>query len=425
MSSHDRQQAAAAAARPRTRRQRDPRIDAFRGLALMMIFINHVPGNPYEKFTIGNWGFSDAAEGFFVMSGIAAGIAYARGLAADHRAGHGLWAGIAPLWRRARTLYLVHLVLTICVIAIFAAAAAAFQMPGLLDKHNLGAVFERPYQVLFAIPLLGHQIGYVNILPVYCVLLLVTPFAILLGMWRPMALLGVSVGLWFAAGWWRVSIPNFPEPGEWFFNPLSWQLIFVVGLLIGLRLRHGERLVRRSWWLFGLALAFLAVALAWRHVPALGSYMNHQMWRLSEAGAPFHIVSHEKSYLALPRLLHILALVYVLSCLPVVLRLCGSRAAAPLRLLGQHGLLVFAIGTGLALAFQAVKAGFDDAPLLGWTLPPLGLGILLLTAWIAERRRGRAAARRFPQPDAGVQWERRETHAPAQPRIFVAPEGAA
>ena len=55
---------------------RDPRLDVLRGLSLVMIFINHVPGNVYEKFTSRNFGFSDAAEGFVLMSGIAAGLAY-------------------------------------------------------------------------------------------------------------------------------------------------------------------------------------------------------------------------------------------------------------------------------------------------------------------------------------------------------------
>lgn len=371
------------------RRPRDARIDALRGLALVMIFIDHVPGNPYENFTIRNWGFSDAAEAFFVMSGMAAGLAYSRGLMPEPRAQNGLWFGIAPVWKRARTLYLVHLLLTVCAIAIFATAAAVFQMPALLSKHNLGAVFSSPQEVLFAIPLLGHQIGYVNILPVYCVLLLFAPAAILLGLRRPMLLVAVSIALWFAAGWWRISFPNFPKGGGWFFNPFSWQLIFVIGLVIGLEMRRGERLVRRSWLLFGLASAFLLFVLAWKYVPGLGPYMNYQMWRLGDAGAPFHLVSHNKSYLALPRLLHILALVYVVSCLPAVIRLCQARVAAPFRLLGQHGLLVFAVGTVFALAFQAVMDGFDDAAVLGWTLPPIGLMILLALAWIAGRRRQR------------------------------------
>ncbi|MFD0979564.1 OpgC family protein [Tropicimonas aquimaris] len=372
---------------PAPRRWRDTRIDAFRGVALVMIFINHMPGNPYEKYTIGNWGFSDAAEGFFIMSGIAAGVAYAKGLEVTQRVRAGLWPGVAPIWRRAWTLYLVHLFLTVCVIAIFGIAAAAYGMPDLLQMHNLGAVFERPEDVLYAIPLLGHQIGYVNILPVYCVLLLFTPAAILMGLRRPMLLLGVSVALWFGAGWWQVSFANFPEGGVWFFNPLSWQLIFVIGLLIGMRLRRGARLVPRSRWLFGLASAFLLFVIAWKYQPDLRAFMNHQLWRLWEAGAPFHVVSHEKSYLALPRLLHSLALVYVLSCMPVVVRFSESRAAAPLRLMGQHGLVVFAAGTLISLGFQTLIHGFGQTPWLGWILPPAGLAMLLATACVAQGRR--------------------------------------
>ena len=58
------------------RTARDPRLDVLRGLCLVMIFINHVPGNALEVLTTRNFGFSDAAEGFVMMSGIAAGIAY-------------------------------------------------------------------------------------------------------------------------------------------------------------------------------------------------------------------------------------------------------------------------------------------------------------------------------------------------------------
>ena len=55
---------------------RDARLDMFRGLALIMIFVNHVPGTIYETYTSRNFGFSDAAEAFVFMSGMAAGLAY-------------------------------------------------------------------------------------------------------------------------------------------------------------------------------------------------------------------------------------------------------------------------------------------------------------------------------------------------------------
>ena len=101
------------------RKGRDRRIDMFRGLALAMIFINHAPGTVYENFTSRNFGFSDAAEGFVFLSGTSAALAYGGILQ-----GAGLWAGVARPWGRAWMLYLVHLMMTVWVIAIAAARSS-------------------------------------------------------------------------------------------------------------------------------------------------------------------------------------------------------------------------------------------------------------------------------------------------------------
>ena len=50
--------------------KRDPRIDVLRGLALIIIFIDHVPENLYSFYTMRMYGFSDAAEAFVLISGI-------------------------------------------------------------------------------------------------------------------------------------------------------------------------------------------------------------------------------------------------------------------------------------------------------------------------------------------------------------------
>ena len=114
------------------KRPRDPRIDAFRGLALLMIFVDHSPENPYEYLTVRNIGFSDAAEAFFIMSGVAAGLAYTGRFQARHE--KGLWQAVAPMWKRSWTLYLVQILLTSLAIAIFAAGATWFGVDELLTK---------------------------------------------------------------------------------------------------------------------------------------------------------------------------------------------------------------------------------------------------------------------------------------------------
>ncbi|QCO54993.1 OpgC domain-containing protein [Pseudorhodobacter turbinis] len=365
-------------------RPRDPRIDAFRGLALIMIFIDHVPGNPFEYFTIRNIGFSDAAEAFFVMSGVAAGLAYSGRFLPQNIARNGIWYGVAPIWHRAWVLYLVQIFLTVWAIAIYSGGALFFDIPALITQINLRQVYENTQAALIGIPALTHQLGYVNILPAYMVLLAVTPFAIMLGLRQPWLLAAASVLMWFSAGLWRLNLPNFPNPGGWFFNPLAWQLVFTCGLLIGLSLGRKERFVPRSRLLFGLCLGFLLLVFAWRHVPGVGSFLNHQMARLGAAGVPFHLVSHDKTFLALPRLLHCLALVYVLSCSAWVFRATASGGGAPLRLLGRNGLLVFASGTLLALVFNVILAGAGGAMPYPVVLPPMGIFMMLAVAWIFE-----------------------------------------
>ncbi|MEK1933651.1 MAG: OpgC domain-containing protein, partial [Pararhizobium sp.] len=58
--------------------ERDTRLDVFRALCLITIFVNHVPGQYLEYLTPKNFGFSDSAEAFVLISGLSAGLAYGR-----------------------------------------------------------------------------------------------------------------------------------------------------------------------------------------------------------------------------------------------------------------------------------------------------------------------------------------------------------
>lgn len=374
--------------RPETasRRPRDARLDFFRGILLWMIFVDHVPGNPYEEWaTLRNWGFSDAAESFFIISGIAAGIAYSGRFATWRETG--LWPAVAPLWKRAWVLYLSHIFLTLAGIAIFALAAEQLGLVELLTKNNLRQVFENTAEAIIGIVTLGHQIGYMNILPAYSILLLAAPLAIMIGQRAPRLLLLASVLLWFATGLWRWNLPAYPNPGGWFFNPFAWQLIFVVGLLSGMAYRRGETFVPKSRVLFWVAAGWLLVVLAWRYVPEFGPAMNRRMAWLSGHGFPFHITSHDKTYLPFLRMTHALALVYVVSCLPIVSRLTAMPWAEPVRVMGRQGLLIFSAGALLSYVGQSLLAWQPESVLVPWLYIPAGTLALIALAWIADWKR--------------------------------------
>ncbi len=368
---------------------RDDRLDMFRGIALVMIFINHVPGTIYENYTNRNFGFSDAAEAFVFMSGLAAGLAYSNRFRFMP-----LWLATSRVWARARHLYFVHLAITLMCLGIFAAAALWFDRAEVLTKNNIAALFSQPLSTMVGIPLLTHQLGYLNILPLYMILLLVTPLVLVVGLRWPWQTFIASIAVWALAGQFRINLPNYPVAGGWFFNPFSWQILFVSGLLAGAAMKAGKTFFPYDSRLFAAAAAFLVFVVVWMKIPEVGAAGRQVLAWLREGGLPFYLTSFDKSFLALPRLAHALALFYVLGSLGVMHTIARSAIAAPLRTLGRQGLAVFATGTVISMALQAEKAGREPDPLLDGLLLGTGLLVLWLLAWSLTRTVEIAASHR-------------------------------
>ncbi|MER9251093.1 OpgC domain-containing protein [Mesorhizobium sp. M0598] len=321
--------------------ERDTRIDVFRALALLTIFVDHVPGTVFETLTYKNFGFSDAAEAFVLISGMSVALAYGT----KFQPGNRLIATL-KMWRRAGVLYVTHIVTTMVVMAIFCAAAVFAKRPDLLTLINIEPLVRNPPQVLVGIVTLGHQLGYNNILPVYAALLLMAPVFLLFISYRPLAALAVSAALWLIAGIYQIAPPNYPEPGFWFLNPLSWQLLFNIGMASVLHVRRGGTIpVNR--WLVGAAAAYVLTALVWVHSPLWG----HASW----LDLPVVLTGFDKTFLSLPRLLHILAMSYLVVALPFVSNLFRTGRDNPLAILGKRSLPVFIAGTVIAMAAQVMK----------------------------------------------------------------------
>src|SRR5215471_1552469 len=68
---------------PHQRSERDLRLDLFRGLSLIFIFVDHVPDNVLSYLTLQSFSFCDAAEVFIFISGYAAAIVYGKALYRD------------------------------------------------------------------------------------------------------------------------------------------------------------------------------------------------------------------------------------------------------------------------------------------------------------------------------------------------------
>ena len=373
---------------------RDSRIDVFRGLALLMIFINHLPGTIWENVTSRNFGFSDAAEGFVLMSGIATGLAYGPAFLQG-------WPKLATAlrpWRRALTIWWVHVLVVLCVLAMFAVVFAQPGIEEMAQRRNILRPLTDPNWMLLPLVTLGHQFAYADILPLYIVMMLLAPGLLLLcARWPKAAMVG-SLAVWFLVGLFRIRVPTWPTDNGWFFNPLSWQVLFIAGILTGLAIRQGRRLLPVKRWALGLAIGFLVIAALWVQMPVIGAWGGHGLWLLHEyAYVPHVFTSFDKSYVFLPRLLHILALAYVLSALPVVKTIAARPRLQPLALLGRHSLPVFATSTVLSYAAQLIRALYPTTILQDTLLIAIGIALLFAVAHLRDRQR-----RPKPAPNRAV-----------------------
>ena len=355
---------------------RDHRVDFFRGFALLTIFINHVPGVMWEHLTSRNYGFSDSAELFVFLAGFASAFAYGR----SFLQGSALVASIKAL-RRAGTLYLVHITLTMIAVALFAIAAMTTGDGRYLMELGIGYFVTQPIETLAGVATLMHQLAYINILPMYCVILLMLPAMLaLVRRFGVYGLLIVSVTLWAVAGTTGFNLPNHPNPGGWQFNPFAWQLVFAIGLAAGLLKAGGRALVAYHPTLYALALTYLLLSFL---------FVEFQLWHWSDmVPGPFLMTGFDKTFVTLPRLLHLAALVYVFVHAPYGSAFRRIGAANPLCLIGRHSLPIFATGTILSILAQIVRLHREPSFALDTLLIATGLALHYALALFLEWWRG-------------------------------------
>lgn len=200
-------------------------LDFFRGLALLVIVVDHVGGSILSRFTLHAFAFNDAAEVFVFLGGYATATAY---LSAAAR--HGAPAAKRRFMKRAGLLYRAFL-LTAALMLVVSAGFAAFEIDAPnLSSNDLQHLVDAPFRTLIDLASFRRQPYLASILPMYVAFALATPILVPLARRAPWRVLMGSVALWGvarAAAGWLPSVDRAP----WAFNPLAWQLIFVLGVL--------------------------------------------------------------------------------------------------------------------------------------------------------------------------------------------------
>ncbi len=370
---------------------RDYRLDFFRGIALVFIFIDHIPDNKFRYATLRSFAFSDAAELFIFISGFTAALVYGRAMTRD-----GFLMAAARIYRRVWQLYTAHL----CLFLIFSAEVSYtvlhFNNPLFADELKVGNFLDDPAATILHVLTLGFQPSYLDILPLYIFLLGIFPLvlaALRINLW--LAVLP-SIAIYAAARILGLSMPGYPEGRFWYFNPFAWQLLFVIAAAFGFAEAEGRKLLPDSRWLLWACLAFVAVGgvieITWTLHEMTGWFpalLYRQLWPIN------------KSNLPLARLFSMLAIAVVVGrYVPRNAWFLTSRAGWLAVLCGQNSLEIFCLSILLSVLANMAQTIYGTSLPVQIVTNCTGIAIMLslglLMAWFDGG--GKLPARPRPAP---------------------------
>jgi hypothetical protein len=374
--------------------ERDIRLDLFRGLALWLIFLDHIPSNVVSWITIRNYGFSDATEIFVFISGYTAAFVYGRAMSE-----RGTIVGGARILRRAWQIYVAHIFLFVIYMAEIAYVSSNFENPLFAEETGVFDFLRQPDVTLMEALLLKFKPANMDVLPLYIVLLGgFAPFIWLL-IRQPTLALAASALVYCLSWQFEWNLPAYPG-GTWAFNPFAWQLMFGFGAWCALGgARRLERLLQSNI-VIALAIAYLvfafAIVMTW-YFPRYAVYVPK--W-LADWMYPI-----DKPNLDVLRFAHFLALaVLTVRFIPRNWPFLKSPLFKPAILCGQHSLEIFCLGVFLAFAAHFVLEQFSARTAMQIALSAIGIVLMVATAELMawyKRTEGRSPGSR-PSTDADL-----------------------
>ncbi len=358
---------------------RDLRLDFFRGVALLLIFIDHVSGNRFAALTLQSFGFADAAEVFVFIAGMAAVYAYRKKFLND-----GFMSGTRAVFARIRTLYLAHLMMLTGFALMAGLSLTGFTSYDLVHKLGLKPLLETPLEAALLAPVLGYLPNYLDILPLYVLLLAALPVMLTanrIHVLLPLTLAGMVYTMAHITG---INMPNFGNGFGWFLNPFAWLLLFVSGATVAqLRINGFWQTVPRAF--VGLvtlaAAAFVVLA-----------FLHSAPWRVVMAWEHYFVLTldftPDKALLTWHRLLDVLAKVWLVAVLVPMSAACFSLGlGGAISRIGRHSLPVFIAGTFLSVFGSIIVHEAEHHALADIGVTFGGVTILLAMGWIIENGR--------------------------------------
>ncbi len=367
-----------AASLPIAAGERELRLDLFRGVALWLIFIDHLPPNILTWFTIRNYGFSDATEIFIFISGYTAAFVYGRAMLE-----HGVIIATARILKRVWQIYVAHVFLFTIFLAEISYVANSFENPLYSEEMGILDFLKQPDVTIVQALLLKFRPVNMDVLPLYIVLMMFLPPILWLMLRRADLALALSVALYVLTWQFDLYLSAYPD-GVWAFNPYAWQLLFVFGAWCALGgAKRMSRILSSNitlWISVAYLLAAFWVTLTW-YVPQF----SHLMPRLIEQW----MYPINKTDLDVLRFAHFLALAALtVRFLPRNWAGLKSPWLRPLILCGQHSLEIFCLGVFLAFAGHFVLAEVAGGAGMHFVISVSGIIVMSAAAWLFSWYKG-------------------------------------
>jgi hypothetical protein len=336
---------------------RSVEVDFFRGVVLIVIVLDHIPGSTLSHLMLHAYALCDSAEVFVFLGGYASAAAYTAVL--THRGEHAAKLRFVKRCWEIYRAYLLTAMLTLvsgAILALLDLNRPMVEMTGWLPFAS------QPWRAAFDIALLRRQPYLSSVLPMYVIFALCVPVMVPLARRSASLALAVSLAVWVAARP-LAALFSIDDVADWAFNPFAWQLMFVLGMVCRMQpLSERFHASHAAQWLTRVAvvavLAFAIVKLFVLTQPVPGTH---------------------KQNLSVERVINFIVIAWLAKRLPAVVTV------------GRTGLVCFVTGTLVSLIVDTATPhtfhGFRGVLVgLGGDLVAIGAVLMIARGWHGWKR---------------------------------------
>ena len=368
-------------------RDGDPRLSLLLGIAAWFLFLDHIPHNAVSVLTLRNFGFSGATDLFVFVGGYTAAILYGKMMLE-----RGFLVTATRIFRRVWQLYAAYVVLFVIYIDLIGYVARKSAAPEIIHEFNVAGILGHTIRTLIYGLLLQAKPLNLDVLQLFIVLMAFFPVVLFGMLRRPNLTAAGSIVLYVAARKFDWNLSSFPD-GHWYFNPFSWQLLFVLGAWFALGSAKQMRTIRSLQDLSILrilALLYLLFALivtVTGNVPQLAGIVPDALLNF--------FLPNDKENLAPYRVLHFLTLAFLFSfAVPRDWHGFQRPALRPIVKCGEEWLPVFCAGVFLSFAGHFFLITGPNSLAMHFLVSIAGIAIMAGVAYYAS-------------------WSRRQDYKPA------------